>query len=310
MNRFKEHLLILIFTLSILFITGCKDNSIDPTEPGTDKEAFEKISDEDSSLASFLDNYDEGDALGFGKITTPVYPFRAGQKLTPVTRTIEYNVVGDTAYAVLRKTFSGIFYIAASYDSAAIQPDTLLTKSFTTEIKRNLIFVRTGNSARPYHNWRLAAISLPEGGTTAHPNIDIQSITIDFPGNTITVTDPLGFYIARGMGWWRKLPEVPKDINVTVLVQVFSTSADTDFVTITWGGRRQELAREKRRFTLVSSTPSGTGFIKVYSRTYYTKSNAGFFHGVINAFPRSVVYDDQAAVESNTWGFPYFVRRD
>lgn len=301
------------FALITLFFAGCKDNNTDPNsgEPKTDKEAFERIADEDSSLASFEDNYNEGDALGFGKTATAIYPFRVGQKVTRTSRTIEHNVIGDTAYATLTKTFTGVLYIAAAYDSASVEPDTILTKAFTSEVKRNLIFVRTGNSDRPYQNWRLAAISLPSGGTTTHSNIEIQSISINLPGgNVVTVTDPLNFYLARGQGWWRQLPIVPKNADVEVTVQLFSTSADTDFVSVTWGGRKQELTKEKRRFTLVSSTPSGTGFLKVYSRTYSTKSNAGFFHAVINAYPRSVIFDDQAAVEGHTWGFPYFVRRD
>jgi len=313
MNWLTRTKILILSAAVLLFIsfTGCKENTTDPGngEPTTDKEAYLLISDEDSSLASFDVNYNEEDVMEFlGKTETQFYPFKIEHRVALVSKTITYNVVGDTSYATLTKNYNGVLIISGSYDVGATYADTIIRKNFTASAVRNLIFVRTGNSNRPYRNWRLAAISLPNAGTTNHNDIIIQKLTVTLPNEIIIITNPNDFYIARGKGWWKEHPSVPKNSNVTINVELFSTSADTDFVTLTWGAEKDGLHRAKRKFILISSTPIGVGFLKVYEQTYTSNAKAGFFHAIINAFPRSVIFDDATAVQNNAWGFPYYVK--
>jgi hypothetical protein len=94
------------------------------------------------------------------------------------------------------------------------------------------------------------------------------------------------------------------------LLQVELTSAysDTDFVTLTFGADRFGYHRIKKRFELISSTPNGNFFDKVYEQTYTTNQYPGFFHAIINAMPQQVVYDDATPVEMESWGVPYFIK--
>ncbi len=305
-----QFLSIIMLAIFALFI-GCKESVVEPesTEPTTDKEAMLKLADEDSAISSFEPNYNEEDAMGFlGKTAAEIFPFRVGHKMRLVNRNMDINVVGDTAYGTLTKTFEGTLIIAASYNSGATQPDTIIKKPFTSVIKKKIIFVRINNSRFPYRNWRVAAISLPEGGVLTS-NIDIQKLTAFLPnGDTLVINSPNSYFLSRGPGWWRALPIIGKNQSVTLRLEVYSAYADTDFVTLTYGADRSGFHRAKRKFVMISSVPSGNGYAKVYEQTYTTHQFVGHYHAIVNAFPKQVIFDDATPVETESWGFPYFVR--
>jgi hypothetical protein len=243
-----------------------------------------------------------------GKTEAEIYPFRVGHKVRLVNRNLDVNIVGDTAYGTITKTFEGTLIIAASYNSGATTPDTVIRKPFTSVITKKIIFVRIGNSRFPYRNWRIAAISLPEGGVLS-PNIDIQKLTVFLPnGDTLVINSPNSYFLSRGPGWWRQLPIIGKNQSVTLRLEVYSAYPDTDFVTLTYGAEKNGLHRAKRKFALVSSVPSGNGFAKIYEQTYTAHQFIGHYHAIINAFPKQVIFDDATPVESESWGVPYFVR--
>jgi len=205
-----------------------------------------------------------------GKVNTTIYPFRVGQKMRLVNRTLSIDFQDTIAYGTVTKTFEGLLLIVASYDSSANEPDTLIEKSFTAVVTRNLIFKKVRNTPYPRRNWVLAAISLPEGGTQS-PNIDIQMMTIFLPnGDTLTIDSPNNYYLRRGWGWWRNVPIILSGDSVKVRVELFSNYQEDDFVTLTWGANRWIKHRVKRLFELVSSTPNGNGFDKVYEQTFRT----------------------------------------
>jgi len=310
-RSFLAHFLsIIILAMFALFI-GCKESVVEPdsTEPTTDKEAMLKLADEDSAISSFESNYNEEDAMGFlGKTEAEIYPFRVGHKVRLVNRNMDINVVGDTAYGTLTRTFEGTLIIAASYNSSTTAPDTIIRKPFTSVITKKVVFVRVGNSRFPYRNWRIAAISLPEGGVLS-PNIDIQKLTVFLPsGDTLIINSPNSYFLSRGPGWWKQLPIIGKNQSVTIRLEAYSAYADTDFVTLTYGADKKGFNRAKRKFVMTSSVPSGNGYAKVYEQTYIAHQFVGHYHAIVNAFPKQVIFDDATPVESESWGIPYFVR--
>jgi hypothetical protein len=311
-------LLSFLITFSFLLLAGCKDSVMeteDDTEPTTDKEAMERIVDEDSSLSSFNEVYNEEDLadFGLGKIQEPIYPFKVWHRVHLVNRNLNITFEGDTAYGVLTKTFEGTLFIAASYDSAAVEPDTIIQKVFTATVTRNLIFVKVANTPRPLLNWKLVAVSLPEGGVLSE-NIDIRKLSIFLPGgDTLVINSPNDYYLIRHrgwFGWWRDIPAIPQLDSVLVRVEIFSAYEDQDFVTVTFGRNKFGGQKHKRLFNFISQTPVSGGFEKVYEQEFRTHTIPGFFHAVINAFPRDVIFDDKTAVESSMWGIPYYVRRN
>ena len=318
-SSFKKGILkrfLSLFSISlIIFFIGCQESVVDPqdTEPTTDREALQKIADEDSSLQSFDEAFNEEDLMdyGMGKLQAEIFPLKVGHRVHLVSRNLEIDIQGDTAYATLTKNYEGVLFIAASYDSGATTPDTVIQKPFMAVVTRNLIFVKVAHTNRPLRNWRLAAVSLPEGGVLSD-NIDIMKLTIFLPnGDTIVVESPNDYYLQRHHGWlhwWRNIPVVPQHDSVLVRVELFSAYEEEDFVTVTFGKNRFGGVRFKRKFELVSSVQVSGGYEKVYEQTFRTFGFPGFFHAVINAFPRQVIFDDSTPVESSMWGIPYFVR--
>jgi len=310
----KKNLLPIILLAIFSFFTACQEEtSVQTSEPKTDKEAMIQIADEDSLLASFEPNYNEDGVMDIiGKVNTPIYPMRVGQKMRLVNRVLDINIQGDTAYGTLTKTFEGTLFILAKYDSASTEPDTLIQKPFTSTIKRNLVFIKIANTEFPKRNWVLAAISLPEGGTNTPESIDITKMTVFLPnGDTLVINSPNDYYLHRRWGfWWRwkNFPVVPGNSQLTIRVELTSAYEQDDFVTLTFGADARGLHRAKKRFVLVSSTFNGTGYNKVYEQTFQTHQYRGFFHAVLNAMPGQVVLDDSAPVEQESWGVPYFIR--
>ncbi len=222
---------------------------------------------------------------------------------------------GDTAYAVITRNFEGKLFIAASYDpfvrgdSNAV--DTLITKDFSTTVTRNIVFRKIANTHDPMRNWRIIAMSLPEGGTLTD-NIQIEKVSVFLPdGDTLEITSPNDYYLTREPGMWHHhhmLPSFSWNQEVLVRVEVASVYSDTDFVSLTYGALRgNSRHRAKRRFELISQSFDGAVYNKVYEQTWTTRQTPGWKHAIINAVPHQVIYDDQAPVEENTWGIPYKV---
>ncbi|HVO73825.1 MAG TPA: hypothetical protein VMT35_07365 [Ignavibacteriaceae bacterium] len=310
MKRSIVPFLTILFASILFAFIGCKDSSVAPPDEDPDKAALQEIADEDSAMASFDPNYNEEDQLSLlGKTGTQIYPFRKiWHRVSSVSRTFNVTITGDSALGVYSKNYEGILYIAASYDSDAVTPDTVIQKPFASTVTRNIIFVKIGNTDRPKLNWRVAAISLPEGGTQS-PHIDLTKLTIFLPSaDTMVITSPNDYYLSRWHRWWRSLPIISRGETVTLQVELYSEYQGDDFVTLTYGANILGLHMAKKKFDLVSSTPSGTGYVKVYQQTYSTNQWPGFYHAVINAFPNQVITDDAAPVENEMWGIPYFVK--
>lgn len=320
-SKLYRRLLGALVVFAALLIVGCQDSVTNPqdSQPTTDQQAMQKIADEDSSLQSFYQNYNEEDLMSFdtmGKIQANIYPFRVGHRVRLVSRNLTIDEQGDTAYGKLTNNYEGVLLIEASYDPGSTTPDTVIQKPFNAVVTRNLVFVKVANTDRPFLNWRLAAISLPEGGAlnsndTLSPNIKITKVTIFLPGGDQMVIDsPNDYYLARYHGWlrWGDIPKIPRNSSVKVQVEVFSAYQDDDFVTVTFGKNEFIGKRHKRKFNLVSSTQVTGGYDKVYEQTFMTYTFPGFYHAVINAFPKQVIFDDSTPVENSMWGIPYYVK--
>lgn len=315
-SKFNTTMLTAVLLFGGFWFTGCSENT--STEPGasvsTDKQAFETMAGNDEELASFEPAYNEEQAMPFvfGSLSKTMYPIKVGQRMIRVSRTMEVTQQGDTAYGTITQKFEGVLFVAASYDPANkgdfASIDTVVSKPFNTTITRRVAFVKVARTEHPLNNWRILAVSLPEGGTLTE-NVKITAMTISLPGgDTLRITSPLDYLLYRNQARRRHLPNISKGEEVRVRLEVRSAYADTDFVTLTFGADKKGLHRSKRLFTLVSSEFDGTYYRKVYENTWKSNNYMGHFHAIVNVMPRQVVYDDATAVESNTWGIPYYVK--
>ena len=160
-QNLSRYILGFVALAMIALFVRCQDEMVvDPVnpEPTTDQGALEKLVDEDSSLSSFDYNYEEEGGMDqLGKTTADIYPFRVGRKMRLVNRNLSIDYQDTLAYGTLTKTFEGLLLIAASYDSGAVKPDTLIEKPFTAVVTRNIIFKKVANSPYPFRNWIIAA---------------------------------------------------------------------------------------------------------------------------------------------------------
>lgn len=304
--------LILTAFISLTFIKCQDPSSVASDDNLTTKQAITSLLDEDSAIASFEPNFNEDGLMDMlGKVSTEIYPLKVGHKMKLTNHNVNLDIQGDTAYALITNTFAGQLFIAASYDPAATQPDTLIKKDFTSVVTRKAILVKIDSTLHPKRNWLVVAVSLPEGGTL-NPSVDIKKLTVYLPEDTLVITSPNDYYLLRkpGFRWkWKNFPELPQNQNITVQLEINSAYADTDFVTITFGANLLGMHRTKKKFEMVSSNFNGTTYDKVYEQTFNTHRVPGFFHSVINALPLQTIKDDSTPVEMDSWGVPYFVKQ-
>ncbi len=305
-----------LIAMFLLFTIACTENESVVAPPGdSDIEQLQKLVNDDDVIQSFEPNYNEEEAMDIATsgLAKTVYPVRVGQKMRLTDFNVNFDIKGDTAYGKVERTFEGILFITASFepfrtvDSTTV--DTLIRKSFTTLVTRNVIFVKTNNALRPEKKWKIHSVSLPNGGTRTE-NIDITKLTIILPdGSEIIVDDPNEYYLTREPGLRHQLPVISRGERVTIRVEVKSAYSDDDFVTLTYGaiksGRHH---KAKRKFKLVSSEQDGSFYKKVYENVWTANRYRGAKHAIINAMPKQVIYDDATDVETSGWGIPYIVK--
>ena len=97
-----ENILMMFSAFFLVIMFGCNKTITGPstTELSTNNQAMMKIADSDSSISSFLPNYDEEIPMDIStdQNGNNIYPIKVGQKLRLVSRNLTYTVNGDTAY--------------------------------------------------------------------------------------------------------------------------------------------------------------------------------------------------------------------
>jgi hypothetical protein len=242
-----------------------------------------------------------------------------------LSKTIDIEFQGDTAYCLVTAQFQGELYIAASLDSALVgdisDVDTIIIKGFSTTSTRKVIFVNMWEEegrnpdnnpkdadGKYLYGWRILAFSLPEAGT-AGSNVLITKMTVHLSsGDSLVVTDPNEFFLYRPEGLRHQIPNLTQGDSVIIRVELQSAYPDTDYVSLTYGAVRGKLFRSKKLFELVSSELNGQAYNKVYQNIWHANQYRGPKHAIINVIPRTSIHDSSAAVEEHTWGLPYLVK--
>jgi len=346
----RQYAFLSLLLLSIIFvaaISSCKD-PLDVNDPqfgnNSQSQKFLKIAETSSSVNSFTPNYSEEQAMALaGTLGKDLYPVRIGQKMKLVDKNLTLVKDSTTAVGTLVQIFEGTLIIEGSFQQPTIgirsHVDTTIQKSFSSTITRKIQFKKIANTGNDTLDWKVNAVSLPNGGTTGD---DIQIVKISLTtqdGTEVVIEDPNAYFFKVGKdnrghghdddaeddddkdnhgletgsefkehGWGNLLTWYKKNQPVKLTVEILSKSSDPDFLTVTYGAMMNGNTGTKEKFDLVSSTLVGLSYKKVYERRWYTNSHATRMHAVINALPRSVVYDTETSVEEKTWGIPYRVK--
>jgi hypothetical protein len=256
----------------------------------------------------------------FGKVATDVIPITWGRFVDQVTISTTTTIEeGDTTAVVqVVKDISGTFRVLAKY-SETDTSTVLIEKPFNDQSVRNVIFRRTGRETRRFWlNWAPIASSLVEGATVAPPADQAVAITkLEFirpDGDTITVTDPLSFFLRFP---WRfrmmhqhaphEVPQMNMGETFALRATVVSASPDTDLVVLRYGFSL--VSRKRMSMPLVEQTENGDGtYTRVYQIAADVRHQPGFFHAGVVALSRKTLFDDDPASYSvSWWGVPYRV---
>ena len=308
--------LLLASAVALAGFSACSQTEIPlvTDDNSADLQALQKLIDADESLESFTPNYDEEDVMDLltDGLSKEIFPVRVGQKMKRVDKALDVVFEGDTASGTITKSFEGMLLIAASYDAWSPGDsnvvDTLIKKPFNTTVTRNVVFVKIANTDNPEDNWKISSISLPAGGTGSD-NFDITNLAILMPGGTTyEISSPLDYYLQRGVGKKRQVPNLFAGQAAIIKLTVKTAYADTGFVTLTHGANKKVKKRVKRKFKVISESFDGQFYTRVYEGKFRTHFNRGHFHAVLNVLPRQVIFDDTSPVEEVSWGIPYFVK--
>ncbi|HMQ69039.1 MAG TPA: hypothetical protein PKC58_08615 [Ignavibacteria bacterium] len=313
-----------IFMVSV-YLSGCNDNNITDNSSMTDDEyirslaintAFSTDADDDENLfASEVFDFDsEGpvsDDPGFDIPMDSVLKW--GRRILDVNVNAEITNIGDTIKNVMvTRTVSGNFivigYINGILDSTV--------KPFTQQQRRIINFKRTNRHNNPRLNWRVYEYSAIDGNTTTpqtgKDNIIINKV--EFYRNNELVNTLIGpdftinFFTAGFFGG-HNMYEADGGESFKTRVYLTSNQSDTDIVSYHWP--RNSNGHHRVRFDLVSETPSGNGFDRVYEKTIeiFNQHRHGRHNAFISANTRSSLFDNDPNLFSSTYlGFPYRVR--
>ncbi|MCI0706802.1 MAG: hypothetical protein L0Y80_04860 [Ignavibacteriae bacterium] len=274
-----------------------------------------------TSDAVILNDEDAGSINGvLRKSATPIIPVHWGRKIDNFTRNIEFVLENDTTVlATITLSWEGTLYIVAKY-SAEDTTRTVIEKPVNEQVQRKIRFYRVANSSVDddstvtRRGWRPAEVSGVDGGSTVDSQIDITQMEIIYGDTTITITDPLAYFFELPGKWRHKdrplICSFGDQQDVTVRVTIESADPDTDWVHIhrPWwpalAGGHPYFKPRHDRMTLVSETPSGSGFTRVYEISWETflRGRHTFF---VSAVTRSTLFDDAAPVSTQIWGVPY-----
>jgi hypothetical protein len=323
----------------VILVYGC-DNPFENNEPQFSNSStiqnFMKVAENSTSVNSFTPNYNEEQAMALtGTLGKDLYPIKIGQKMTVIEKNLTLQKDSTTAIGTLTHKYEGRLIIQGSFKQPTIgirqSVDTTIEKTFTTVITRIIQYKKVSNTGDDEKDWKVEAVSLPNGGTEGSTLQIKRIILTSQDGTELYIDNPNtyffkagkekdddredddnhGFEIAfgqPGLGWKNLLTWYRKNHTVKLTVEVLSNSSEPDFLSVTYGASMNGSSRNKEIFDLVSSQQDGAFYKKVYERKWKTNSHAARMHAVINAFPRTVVYDTDTAVEVNTWGIPYRVK--
>jgi hypothetical protein len=323
--------------------TGCHNNSI--VDPGAgaaaDKQAITRmiqsdslgefeLSDEDimnDGAPIFDDGSDDGT---IAKTLVAIKPIRWGREITNVVRNVDVVFIGDTAaVATITKTISGNLVISAAYSDTAVVADTLISKPFSEQVQRKILFHRKVERSEEGDDdegegadteWVPVALTLVEGHTQPQANslFTITSLEFTFPWGKDTIADPLATWLRFRRGHDGVPSFVPLD-SVSVKLTISSTDPDTELAVLRFKGPRfwtmypGSFGHRRVRMQLISSDSVGGSFKRIYQATLHVGLDGEFpvrrFHAALDVLSHGTLYDDTKPVSNEFWALPYSVHR-
>lgn len=328
MNTFKSlkaFLILLIAGMFMWYFGGCNESisTNEETDDGFLKEVVQsgtgsQNTEDDDLMSSERTDLDDGGAIGGD---TPIDSLiKWGRRITGVSVTVTITNEGDSLKNVsVTRTITGNYIIVGMVNN---QRDSIV-KPYTEVLRRTGVFKRVANSPRPRLNWKVYKISMVDGQTTT-PQVGsdyVRMNEIDVYLNGTLAYTFMGPDFTQNIFTTKRfggdgIPRIHLNDNVRLVVKTYSTQSETDIVA--WHWARNTFGFHREPFALTSSTPNGSGWDRVYEKSFTVNNQVfedhlnacghheGIFNGFISASTHKSLYDDSPAeFASDLAGAPY-----
>ncbi len=266
------------FILLIAFFAGC---SISPTN--SDKSAIEDLILTDATWFNADSHYGE-ETLPTTIMTQFDQIFlwyRTRDTSQSITREINVNISGDSAYVTVIGHIPGILHIYGNLNGDTV----IVEKHFTDNWTRSAIFKK--DTVSTYHRgWRLYAISGTEITTDSNDvQIDSVRITLQNTGLDTLITDVTNL-VKR-----EDIIKVKPGDHANITIYTNESDAFAFLHSHMWRWRFQK-----------DSTIAG-----VYHGSWTTPHNPGIYRVGFDVLSNGTLTDDSIPYDANLWGFHYLV---
>ncbi|MGH2575825.1 MAG: hypothetical protein ACRDFC_09025 [Ignavibacteria bacterium] len=318
-GKLISFLLILLFSA---YLIGCSENVTTPDENMTDDQYIESVvkagigsnqQEDDDLMSNEATDLDNGGPVGNNGGDTPIDSLiKWGRRITGVSVSITINSIGDSLKNVaITRTINGNYVIIGMVLG---QQDTIV-KPYREVLKRFVVFKRIAHTPRPRFNWKLFKISMVDGETTFPQDgsfyVEMNKVEVYINGTLVYTFNGPDFtqniFTTRYFGG-NGIPEVRLGDQVKLKVYTFSKQSETDIVA--WHWARNTFGFHREPFTLISQTPNGQYWDRIYEKTFkiYAAHRLGRFNGYISASTHKSLYDDSPVeFASDLVGTPYRV---
>ena len=315
----QKLLVLLVISMISIYLSGCSENSVEGVQ--TDDEFIREVlttginsnqQEDDDLMSNESGDLDDGGAVG-NEGDTPIDSlFRWGRRVTSVTISVTITSEGDSIKnALVERTINGVYhiigYVGGNLDS--------IQKPYTEVLRRTAVFKRIAYTPRPRNNWRLYKVSMVDGGTTAPQNSEqyIQMQLVQVYVNNVLQYTFNGPDFTQNIFTTRRfngagIPEVHIGDQLRIVVSTYSAQAEQDIVA--WHWARNTFGFHRVPFEMISETPNGSGWNRVYEKSFTVYSNhlRGRFNGYISASTHKSLYDNSPVeFASDLVGAPYRV---
>lgn len=243
-----------------------------------------------------------------GKIAEFIETLRWGRRGVLRLESVDVEFTSDTtAEATIIHSLNGKFHILAKDTSDTNAVGTLYTKDMANTILRKAKLIKVRNTGIDRRDWRVNAVSGCVA-TSPSPTISITELAVEQPnGSTLTITDPLAFFISRDTG----LPQYNRGDSVKIFVKLTNTNnfppAPGETVLVRHG-MDHRFHRARKPLNDEGIYPDVTAGDGTYSGIYRIGPRPGLHHGGIDAIDNGTIYDNVAPYNAVVWSLPYLVK--
>lgn len=305
---------------AFLMMTACSKN---PESPSS-QEQFGSVADRAAIEASIQqDNLFNTQGLDDDGEQTPDYDNEVS-KVAEQINTIKFgrrapyklesvDVVFDsdtTATATITHSLNGKFFILAKDTSDSNVVGTLYSKDMQNIILRKAKLRKVRDTGNDRRDWRVIAVS---GAVASSPNPTITITELKYEnsdGATLTITDPLSYFMTRETG----LPEFSRGDSVKIFVKLTNTNefppASGETALLRYG-MDHKFHRARKRLNdegIYPDAVAGDGTYSGLYRIHQPRWGHRLHHAGVDIIDNGTIYDDVAPYDAVAWSLPYMVR--